>query len=222
MKNYITILIILSSFIPIFKGSLVLQAQACETQPIIEQINSLDLTSESYEGDLFDLSLALQEALLVCAYAPDEAQTQRSIKHILSFTTLATIVEATSVGEDVEALVAELDSVYGDPFHGQSLYNGLEPVLDGGKLSCNGCHTTGAAPDLEGTWTRTEEIRLLDPELKGYSVRQYLVESVVLPQVYHTPGYEGFMPDGYGARLDLQQLADLIAYLESQDQLLDE
>jgi hypothetical protein len=65
-----------------------------------------------------------------------------------------------------------------------------------------------------------DEIRLLDPALADYSIRRYLVESILHPQAYLVPDYANVMPPNYGSRLDLQQLANLVAFLESQDQLL--
>ena len=43
-------------------------------------------------------------------------------------------------------------------------------------------------------------------------------ESILAPNAYISPGYPAnAMPQNFGERLDLQQLADLVAYLESQD-----
>jgi len=54
-------------------------------------------------------------------------------------------------------------------------------------------------------------------------VRRYLVESIVQPNAYVVPNYlPNLMPPNMGTRLDAQMLADIVAYLESQDQLLDE
>jgi len=51
---------------------------------------------------------------------------------------------------------------------------------------------------------------------------RYLVESIVQPMVYIAPDYPPAMPDIYGGQLTAQQLADIVAYLDSQDQWLDE
>ena len=72
-----------------------------------------------------------------------------------------------------------------------------------------------------GTWTRINDIRLKLPEFSDYSHRRYLVESIVQPMTYVTPDFAGVMPDFYGTQLTTQQLADLVAFLDSQDQLLD-
>jgi hypothetical protein len=62
-----------------------------------------------------------------------------------------------------------------------------------------------------------EETRLNDPALQEYTVEQYLVESLVQPNHYIVSGYAPAMPGDFGQRLTLQDLADLLAYLESQD-----
>jgi hypothetical protein len=49
-----------------------------------------------------------------------------------------------------------------------------------------------------------------------------MVESLIDPWAYTVEGYpENIMPNNFGSRLSYQNLADLIAYLSSQDQLLD-
>jgi mono/diheme cytochrome c family protein len=115
---------------------------------------------------------------------------------------------------DLAALTAELMTLTGDPQNGQTLYNS-------GRLACAGCHTGPSAgviaPALEGTWTRVVEERLTEPRFAGYSGEQYLVESILLPNAYIVPSYTDAMPDDFGQRLDIQMLADLVAFLKSQD-----
>jgi mono/diheme cytochrome c family protein len=147
-------------------------------------------------------------------------QAEGQIERTLQFAGLPQIIAAMAVGDDVEAILAELETTNGDSFNGQLLYNGLEPALDGIPLTCSGCHMEETiAPLTEGTWTRITEERLQDEALADYSARQYLVESILHPNAYIVEGYNAnVMPSAYGQRLDLQQLADLLAYLESQDQ----
>jgi mono/diheme cytochrome c family protein len=116
------------------------------------------------------------------------------------------------INTTVADVVTQLDTVTGDPNNGQVLYTG--------SLACSSCHGNASiAPPTEGTFTRVEETRLNDPLLAGYTARQYLVESVLAPNAYISPpNYPAnAMPQNFGERLDLQMLADLIAYLESQD-----
>jgi hypothetical protein len=70
---------------------------------------------------------------------------------------------------------------------------------------------------LEGTYTRIEEERLKDPLLADYTPEHYLVESIIEPAHYVVPNFPNAMLNNYGDRLTLQDLADLIAFLESQD-----
>jgi mono/diheme cytochrome c family protein len=113
------------------------------------------------------------------------------------------------VGQDVAAILTELEGVTGDPVNGQALYT---------AQACAGCHEAGVvAPMTAGTWTRIENERLQDPALAGYTALQYAVESIVDPHAYLAPGYGPVMPANFGDVLSLQQLADLVAFLESQD-----
>ena len=116
-----------------------------------------------------------------------------------------------TIDTTVAAVLEQLDTVSGDPNNGQTLYTG--------SLACSACHNNAAiAPPTEGTFTRVEETRLQDPLISDHTVRQYLVESVLAPNAYVSPGYPAnAMPQDFGNRLDLQMLADIIAYLESQD-----
>lgn len=169
------------------------------------------------------LSLALQERVAACGYTPTTDVRDALIRGTLAFATLRDVIAATSVGSDTDVAIREIETLMGDSFNGSLLYNGLVDGLDGGALGCAGCHNGETAPLVEGTWTRVEEIRLLDPALAGYDDVRYLVESIVHPNAYIAEGYDpNLMPDNFGNRLDAQQLADLIVFLQSQDQLEDE
>lgn len=142
---------------------------------------------------LFDVGLAYQTLALDCGYIPPDAGTR-------------------TVGTDVERILNTLATLYGDPLAGQVLYDG--------ELACASCHIISGgevAPPTEGTFTRIEETRLADPALGGYTPEQYLVESIVNPSHYVVPGYQNVMPNNFGERLTAQELADLVAYLLSQD-----
>ncbi len=110
-------------------------------------------------------------------------------------------------------IMTGLEGVTGDAQAGQQLYNGAQ-------FACIGCHGNAAvAPLLEGTYTRTNEVRLQDPLLAGYTAQMYLAESITHPNDYIVPNYPaGVMPQNFADRLTYQQLADLVAYLETQDQ----
>ncbi len=173
-------------------------------------------------ANLFRLGALYQSMALDCGYQPNEVELDRLLEQTLSFVTLDDLILAQAVGIDVEAILVELEEAYGDPLQGQLLYNGLEPALGGGTLGCAGCHENEAvAPLTAGTWTRVHDIRLAMPAFTSYSHRQFLVESIVQPMAYITPDYAAMMPEIYGRQLTTQQLADLVAFLDSQDQLLD-
>jgi hypothetical protein len=181
--------------------------------------SSITNNSDTANSDMFNAGLALQQLALTCGYAPTQQQTDTSIHLTLRIASLPTIIEATSVGTDIEVIMEQLPTVFGDSFNGQLLYNGIENGLDGGSLGCLGCHNGENAPSVEGTWTRVNDERLLDPTLADYSVERYLVESILHPNDYIVEGYQPeLMPDNFGRRMDLQQLADLVAFLNSQDQ----
>jgi hypothetical protein len=183
----------------------------------------LDFAEDSVAAtaNLYRRGLVYQQIALDCGYEPAENEARDSIDLTLRVADLPTILQAHSVGTDPEVAFKKIEDLSGDPSRGQQLYNGLEPVLDGTKLTCAGCHNGQTAPDVVGTWSRVDEIRLEQPQFADYSVEQYLVESIVHPNAYTVPGYlENLMPDYFGTRVDAQMLADLVAYLDSQDQLL--
>lgn len=173
--------------------------------------------------NLYKLGLRYLDLGATCGYQPDANERQFIIEETLQVATIREIIAAQAVGGDVEAALADLQTVSGDSFNGQLLYNGLEPGLDGSELGCAGCHTGGeSGPPTAGTYTRVTEIRLADPALDGYSADEYLVESILHPTAYLVDEWGAVMPQNYGSRLETQQLADLLAFMRSQDQALPE
>ena len=60
--------------------------------------------------------------------------------------------------------------------------------------------------------------RIKETEYTGSATtaQQYLIESIVMPNVFVVSGYEaGIMPQDFAQRLTAQQVADLIAYMET-------
>jgi mono/diheme cytochrome c family protein len=116
-------------------------------------------------------------------------------------------------GTDVDAILStiEADAIVGDAANGESLYEGV-------TYGCSGCHLNGAAaPNTVGTWSRVQDERLTLPQFADYTEAQYLIESIVRPDDYVVDGYNsGAMPVNFGERLSAQELADIVAYLESQ------
>lgn len=178
-----------------------------------------DITSEFSPEYIYRLSEIYADYALACGYQPTFPEIETQVDRTLGLAPLSFIISASSIGNDVEVAMSELETVDGDSFNGQLLYNGLEVGLDGSELGCAGCHNDETAPAIEGIYTRTIEERLTLPEFEDYTPEQYLVESILHPSAYIIPEYASVqMPANYGGRLDAQQLADLVEYLSSQDQ----
>jgi hypothetical protein len=198
-----------------------------QQQQTFADLLKLDFEAEPDKAlaNMYRLGAQYQLLAAECGYEPGEQEIQALVDFTLSVTDLETIIAANAVGTDVAEILAAWENagITGDPQRGQLLYNGLEPVLDGTNLGCAGCHNGQTAPATEGTWTRVNDIHLQEAQFADYTVEQYLVESIVMPDAYVVPDFlPGLMPNYFGSRLDEQMLADIVAYLDSQDQLLDE
>jgi mono/diheme cytochrome c family protein len=128
--------------------------------------------------------------------------------------------EYVGVDTPLPDIMAKLADFTGDPSNGDVMYHGQNHTP---ALICYTCHLTPAlAPLVDGTWTRVTEIRLNDPAVQALGIttgEEYLADSIIHPQDYHVPNYESLqMPPNFGEFLTYQDLADLIAYLKTQDQ----
>ncbi len=122
-------------------------------------------------------------------------------------------------GQPVGTGLATLELPVGDPVRGERLYNSNE-------LGCSSCHMGGViAPPTEGTVTRAEQRIATVAALANYTVEQYLIESILVPNAYLVPnegskvyatGGISIMQQNYSDRIDAQDLADLVAYLLTQ------
>ncbi|MGB1285651.1 MAG: c-type cytochrome [Aggregatilineales bacterium] len=192
-----------------------------EQQGVFAQLVSFDaeVQPDLIAANLYRLGSLYQQLAANCGYQPSEQEINDLIQLTLLLTDLETIIAAQATGTDVAAIMIELETVAGDSFNGQLLYNGIEFGLDGNALGCSGCHQGESAPLTGATWTRIVEERLTLPEFADYTAEQYAVESIVLPEHYIVPEYQpGLMPGSYGSRMDIQQLADVIAFLRSHDE----
>lgn len=126
---------------------------------------------------------------------------------------------ADAAGDDVEAILAswEENSIVGDPERGKSVYDNAAPSERGELLGCAGCHAGGVqAPATDLTWDAVIAERLTLAQFAGYTPEQYLVESIVHPNDYIVPGYQpGVMPQNFANRMSSQDLADIVAYLQT-------
>jgi hypothetical protein len=169
---------------------------------------SLDFGEEynylyQHEGIVYNISLYVNEDKFD-DYAPQFEQI------IDTFT-----FSQSTAGTDVEAILGELEAMEGDAERGERLYTNQESAY-GGRLGCAGCHLEGdIAPPTEDKWERASTVRLEEPLFEDYTPEQYLVESIVQPNAYIVPEYTPIMPQNFGERLTLQDLADIVAYLET-------
>jgi cytochrome c2 len=102
-----------------------------------------------------------------------------------------------------------------DAARGQALFLGKVRFANSAP-ACGGCHAVepgaagGVGPNLSNVGNRAAT------RIAGMSAEAYLRQSIVEPDAYLAPGYqEGIHPRTYGRDLTSQQLADLIAYLET-------
>jgi mono/diheme cytochrome c family protein len=121
-----------------------------------------------------------------------------------------TVVEG-AVGTDITVSLPE-----GDARRGQQLAEG--------GLGCSGCHVLAdvgpvwlPTADQPGIGARAES-RFAQDDYTGQATdaQQYLVESIVQTNAFVVSGYQpNIMPQNYGARLTAQDLADLLAHLNT-------
>jgi mono/diheme cytochrome c family protein len=125
------------------------------------------------------------------------------------------------VGSDVTAALTAISGLTANPDRGSQLYHGQIRSQLQQRLPCSGCHqqsATSTGPMTDGTFTRVQNTRLQDPPLAGYTPEQYLVESILLPGNYIVPGFQNVMQAGLGDLMSAQDLADIVAYLETMTQ----
>ena len=125
--------------------------------------------------------------------------------------------DVETIGNDVDAALAAIAGLAGDPIRGEALYVGEAPTEALVVLGCSSCHQAGSAPETPGTWSRILNQRLSEPEFSDYSPERYFVESVLLPTAYSAPGnWAVVMPTGFPNQLTAQDLADLLAFIRTQ------
>jgi mono/diheme cytochrome c family protein len=125
------------------------------------------------------------------------------------------------VGSDVAAALTAISELTGDPARGDRIYHGLERGQLNRPLPCQACHqqeANGVGPMTAGTWTRAQSLHDGDPLLAGYTPEFYLVESILLPNNYVVEGFNAAMQQNLGNDMSAQDLADLVAYLQTQNQ----
>lgn len=126
--------------------------------------------------------------------------------------------DVETIGNDVDVALAAIANLVGDVVRGEALYSGEAPTEALVVLGCASCHQAGNAPETQGTWTRILEQRLAESQFSSYSPARYFVESVLLPSSYGAPGnWAVVMPTGFPNQLTAQDLADLLAFVQTQE-----
>jgi len=106
--------------------------------------------------------------------------------------------------EALQAALAALPA--GDATRGQQLFTRTQP--------CHVCHMDQAiGPKFPGDPPLAVRAATRRP---GYSAELYLYESITHPDAFVAPGFQpGIMPGDFAKLLSAQDLADIIAYLET-------
>ena len=193
-----------STPVPACDDPAALSAQVAELYLTLTDLRErLDDGDADALGAVYEAGVRYQAIALECGYIPSDVNTL--------------VINTT----DIDRVLTVLETLSGDPLKGQLLYDAQEPSAAGDTLGCSGCHTLGeVAPITEGTWTRWDEVGSGQERFADYDFTRYTVESILLPWEYFVPTYPEYtMPDFYAEQLSYQDLADLIIYLESQDQL---
>ncbi len=95
-----------------------------------------------------------------------------------------------------------------------------EPELPGEALAastgCVACHTADGTELVGPSWQGIYgSDRVLESGETVVADDAYLTESIVEPLAKVVAGFQPVMPEGYGDQLSDQDLADIIAYIES-------
>jgi mono/diheme cytochrome c family protein len=118
-----------------------------------------------------------------------------------------------AAGTNVEEILTQMDTLVGNAADGEALYGSS-------LLGCAGCHLQEVnGPLTAAKWDDTITNRLTLEQFAGYTVEQYLVESIVQPGAYTVPGYTVEMPDTFDDRMSVQDIADVLAYLHTFSEL---
>ena len=80
------------------------------------------------------------------------------------------------------------------------------------QRGCNSCHSVdgvaGVGPTWLGLWNQPKP-----GSAQGVANEEYLIESILYPQAYITPGYENANMPSYEGQLNEEQLEGLVAYI---------
>lgn len=96
----------------------------------------------------------------------------------------------------------------------------VSPVLAGESLAaeigCVACHTADGTDSVGPTWAGLAgSDRLLDSGETVVADDSYLFRSIVDPPAQVVAGFNPIMPTGYGDQLTVEEINDLILYINS-------
>ncbi|MEO8395050.1 MAG: c-type cytochrome [Chloroflexota bacterium] len=181
----------------------------------VEDLTQFVMNFDKGDGWTTDDLLAVNQFPKAAADPADLASLQLQIKQLQQSGGVLPVY--VGIDTPIADIMKGLEGITGDPQHGNALYMGQTDE----KLPCSSCHVVGAgtiAPPMVGTWTRVQDIRLKDPKFAGWTGEQYIADSIIHPSDYLVPPYADGMIKNFGEKLTYQNLADLIAYLKTQDQ----
>ena len=115
--------------------------------------------------------------------------------------TTVTPTPETVIGTVPQAATTSVNVAKGDPTKGKEIFTktAVPP--------CASCHTFKAAGSTATVGPN------LDTALQGKDA-QFIIESITDPSAQVAAGFQDIMPKDYGTKLDAQQLADLVAFLQ--------
>ncbi|MCS7061934.1 MAG: c-type cytochrome [Anaerolineae bacterium] len=132
-----------------------------------------------------------------------EAATQNSAAGAASQPASGGTLTSLPTTGDFEKIVVQLPA--GDADSGAKLF---------ASIGCNACHSVQkdqrlVGPSFYGLWTRSAN------NSAGLSAKAYLYQSIVQPNAVIVEGYQpNLMPPNYATVLSVQQMADILAYIE--------
>jgi mono/diheme cytochrome c family protein len=162
--------------------------------------------------------LLLTIAGIVAFYVVPSYSGVAAVDNALEATRMAALATATPQGGAVvpegtgmtriEALQAEFDALpAGNVSAGQQTFS---------ASGCVACHSLSAGVTLVGP-SLADMGQTAPTRRPDYSGELYIYESIINPDAYVVPGFQGgVMPQTFKQILQPQQLADLVAFLESQ------
>lgn len=156
-----------------------------------------DATSEIISPELGPRLMAAQEAGAVVAVVEEEAE-------LASLADLSEEEIIAGLPDDVVAALADAEPANGENL---ALVNG-----------CIGCHSLDPEAQMTGpTWHNAGNVAIT--RVEGMGPAAYLYSSIVAPNDSIVTDYQqGLMPQNYAESISADDLADLVAYLLSQQE----